>query len=97
MYSLSVSGRKFSALAARPSRTGSTPVAMGSKVPVWPIFFSQASPRSTATASNEVNPWGLSNISMPFINPPWGRSSGREWRSCASRMEIPKISKTFSL
>ena len=26
-----------------------------------------------------------------------GRSSGGEWRSCASRMEIPKISKTFSL
>ena len=64
---MSVSGRKFSALAARPSRMGSTPVAMGSRVPVWPIFFSRASPRSTATASNEVNPWGLSKISMPFI------------------------------
>ena len=38
-YSLSVSGRKFKALAARPSRMGSTPVAMGSRVPVWPIFF----------------------------------------------------------
>ena len=70
-YSLSVSGRNCRALAALPSRRGSTPVARGSKVPVWPIFFSLESLRSTATASKEVKPSGLSSMIMPFIHAPF--------------------------
>ena len=39
-YSLSPSVENSTARVARPTKTGSTPVAMGSRVPPWPMRFS---------------------------------------------------------
>ena len=53
------------ALAARPNKTTSTPVAMGSSVPVCPTFFVPNSFRTFQTTSCEVIPAGLSTSRMP--------------------------------
>ena len=50
---------------ARPTKTGSTPVAMGSRVPPWPIRFSWNTPRSLAHTSWEVHSEGLSMMRTP--------------------------------
>ena len=55
-------GTKFKTL-----KTGKTPVAMGSSVPVCPIFFMPRMPLSFAITSKEVKPASLLTISIPFI------------------------------
>src|SRR3954471_10847411 len=47
--------------------SGSTPVASGSSVPVWPMRDSRKARRAAATTSCEVSPCGLSIIRMPSI------------------------------
>ena len=41
---------------AAPSATTSTPVAIGSSVPVWPLFFAPVSLRHFAAATKDVMP-----------------------------------------
>src|SRR5271165_6322498 len=50
----------------RPSTSGSTPVAMGSSVPRWPIDRSPTSRRILATTSCEVQAAGLSTTITPL-------------------------------
>ena len=50
-----------------PTKWASTPVAMGSSVPVCPALRSPHNRRIRATASNDVNPSGLSSTSTPFM------------------------------
>ena len=52
---------------ARPMTSGSTPVAKGSSVPVWPTFGEPIARRTTATTSCEVGPAGLSMTRTPFM------------------------------
>src|SRR5437588_985584 len=56
---------KSASRVARPSRTGSTPSAKGSRVPAWPTRFWPASRRTLATTSCEVQPFGLLTFRMP--------------------------------
>ena len=64
-YSFSPSAAYCTARVARPTNTGSTPVAMGSRVPPWPTRRSWRMPRSLAHTSMEVQPSGLSMMSTP--------------------------------
>ena len=48
--------------------TVSTPVAIGSRVPVWPHFLTAHMRRTLATAPKEVMPLGLSIIMIPVIS-----------------------------
>ena len=64
-YSLSLSSRNVQSFVAFPRHTIRTPSAAGSRVPVCPIFFCFNIPRSTATASMDVNPGSL----YTFISP----------------------------
>src|SRR5262249_48048056 len=45
--------------------SGRTPVAIGSRVPKWPIFFVRAMRRILPTTSWEVQPSGLSTMMAP--------------------------------
>ena len=65
-YSLRDSAANSTARVARPTKTGSTPVAMGSRVPAWPTRRSRRMPRTLATTSWEVQSWGLSMTIIPF-------------------------------
>ena len=65
-YSFSDSLANSTARVARPMNTGSTPVAMGSRVPAWPTRFSWKIPRSLAHTSMEVQSRGLSMMMIPF-------------------------------
>src|SRR3954464_15417903 len=54
-------------LVASPRQIGSTPVAMGSRVPVCPAFFTFSSARTCRTTSKEVGPEGLSMTRTPSM------------------------------
>ena len=89
-YSFSPLSAKETAFVAWPTKTGSTPVAMGSRVPAWPTRFSRRMPRILAQTSMLVHPAGLSTMRMPsgmasllsltLQNPPrwprWRRDTG---------------------
>jgi len=66
IYSFWPSSAKDTARVACPTNTGSTPVAMGSRVPAWPTFFVFRIPRSLAQTSMDVQPAGLSMMMIPF-------------------------------
>src|SRR6188508_3755448 len=53
---------------ARPTTSGRTPLAIGSRVPVWPTRRSFRTRRTKATMSWDVGPDGLSTMSRPSIN-----------------------------
>src|SRR6188474_2881510 len=53
---------------AEPITRINMPVAMGSSVPQWPIFFMFRQRRATATTSCEVMPGPLSTRRTPLIN-----------------------------
>src|SRR5438132_12463745 len=57
-------------VAARPTRTTSSPVANGSSVPAWPVRGPPSARLTAATASCEVIPAGLSIKSTPS-RPAW--------------------------
>src|SRR5437868_2696649 len=59
---------KPATLVASPRQIGSTPVAMGSRVPVCPAFFTFSSARTCRTTSKEVGPEGLSMTRTPSMN-----------------------------
>ena len=65
-YSLSPVSAKDTARVACPTNTGSTPVAMGSSVPAWPTLRVFRTLRSLPHTSMDVQPAGLSIITMPF-------------------------------
>src|SRR5579871_144997 len=67
-YDLSLPERNRASRVARPTTSGSTPVASGSSVPVWPIRRSRSARRTRATTSCDVGPTGLSMTSRPSIN-----------------------------
>src|SRR4029077_21274179 len=69
-YRLSPALRNRARRVARPSTSGSTPLAAGSSVPVWPIRRSPSTRRMIATTSCEVGPVGLSMTSRPSIDGP---------------------------
>ena len=52
--------------------SGKTPVANGSRVPVWPTFTPPSSRLTAATTAAEVIPVGLSTTSTPFSALPTG-------------------------
>ena len=54
-------------LVAFPTATGKTPVAIGSRVPVCPVFFSLVTRLTIAPPINDVIPAGLSSIINPVI------------------------------
>src|SRR5260370_25654779 len=64
-YSFSRSEMKLATLVASPMQMGSTPVAVGSSVPVWPARFDLNSPRTRRTTSKLVGPLGLSTTTTP--------------------------------
>ncbi len=51
-------------------------MAIGSRVPVWPMPLSRSTRLATATTSCEVTPWGLSTTSTPSIVSPRGPKGG---------------------
>lgn len=77
MYSFSPFSANSTARVACPTNTGSTPVAMGSRVPPWPTRFSFRMPRILAQTSMLVHPAGLSMITIPLAT---GSSSFLEIR-----------------
>lgn len=66
MYSFSDSDANSTARVARPTKTGSTPVAMGSSVPACPTRLSWRTPLILAHTSILVHSWGLSITMIPF-------------------------------
>src|SRR5919202_4248081 len=52
---------------ARPSKTGRTPSASGSRVPAWPTRFWPANRRTLATTSCDVQPGSLSTLRIPLL------------------------------
>src|SRR5699024_16753 len=66
-YSLSISLKYSETLVAFPIHIGSTPVALGSRVPECPIFFIPNNFLKKLTASWEVIPLGLKKLIIPFI------------------------------
>ena len=71
MYSFSADSKNSTALVALPTKMGRTPVAMGSKVPPWPMRLSRSTPRSLAATSWLVQSAGLSIIKIPVgMGPP---------------------------
>jgi hypothetical protein len=66
-YSFSAPAKNCASRVARPTSSTSTPVAKGSSVPVCPTRFSRSTRRARATTSCEVQPSGLSMMSMPSM------------------------------
>ena len=64
-YSFRLVSANSTARVACPTKTGSTPVAMGSKVPPCPTRFSRRMPRILAHTSMLVHPAGLLTIKIP--------------------------------
>ncbi len=64
-YSFSWAARYPAILVARPTQTGSTPVAIGSRVPAWPHFLPRNTRPTRSTARKEVIPDGLSRTITP--------------------------------
>src|SRR2546425_1744787 len=64
-YSLSPSLTKLAILVASPMQIGSTPVAVGSSVPVWPQRLALKRPFTRRTTSKLVGPLGLSTTTTP--------------------------------
>src|SRR6266851_3536529 len=67
-YAFSRPLRKRASRVARPTTSGSTPVAPGSSVPVCPTRRSPRTLRSRAATSCDVGPAGLSTTSNPSID-----------------------------
>src|SRR5438128_12488851 len=67
-YPFPASLRKRARRVAGPITSGSTPLARGSSVPVWPMRRSPSTRRSRATTSCEVGPAGVSMTSRPSID-----------------------------
>src|SRR5438034_4103209 len=65
-YCLSRALRKRASRVARPTTSGSTPLAAGSSVPVWPMRRSPRRRRIRSTTSWDVGPEGLSMTRRPF-------------------------------
>ncbi|MPM92763.1 hypothetical protein SDC9_139899 [bioreactor metagenome] len=65
-YSFFPFSANSTARVACPTKTGSTPVAMGSSVPPWPTRFSFRMPRSLAHTSMLVHSMGLSMMMIPL-------------------------------
>src|SRR5690349_3470831 len=65
-YSFSPSAMNPATFVASPTQMGSTPVAVGSSVPVWPTRFALKSPFTRRTTSNEVGPLGLFTTTTPL-------------------------------
>ena len=64
-YSLSAWVRNWAIRVARPTHRGSTPVAWGSRVPVWPTRRTPRILRTASTTSCEVMPAGLLMFRTP--------------------------------
>src|SRR6266850_5337143 len=64
-YSFSPSLTKLAILVASPMQIGSTPVAVGSSVPVWPQRLLLNRPLTRRTTSKLVGPLGLSITTTP--------------------------------
>ena len=79
-YSFSDAVRNCTSRVARPQASGSTPVASGSSVPVWPMRDSWRARRAAATTSCDVRPGGLSMTITP--------SSIGDWRSVISDLRF---------
>src|SRR5690606_35594920 len=58
--------RYWENLVASPKHNGSTPLAKGSRLPVWPAFSALSSQRTFCSAALEVKPRGLSSRMMPL-------------------------------
>src|SRR5436305_8108544 len=67
MYSFSSAARNCASRVAGPTSTISSPVASGSRVPVWPTRDAGSVRRTKATTSCEVGPDGLSMSRAPAI------------------------------
>src|SRR5438105_9849367 len=64
-YSFSPSAMNPATLVASPTQMGNTPVAVGSRVPVWPQRLTLKRPFTLRTTSNEVGPLGLLTTTTP--------------------------------
>src|SRR4029077_16498966 len=64
-YSLSSLMSKSCTFVPRPTVSRSKPVAIGSSVPQWPIFFVPSCRRASATTSCDVIPSALSTSKTP--------------------------------
>ena len=70
-YALSESSKNCDTLVASPKHSGNTPVASGSKLPVWPALFASNKRFTTCSARFELPPSGLSNTTMPCMCRPF--------------------------
>ncbi len=64
-YAFRWAARNCARRVARPTTRTSTPVAIGSSVPVWPIDRIRSARRARATTSWDVGPCGLSTTRTP--------------------------------
>ncbi len=67
LYIFLVSVRRDASFVAFPRHIGSTPAAPGSRVPVWPAFFSPVIRFTLLTAWKDVGPMGFSKFIKPSI------------------------------
>ena len=67
VYDFSACPKNCASRVYLPNRSGSTPVAIGSRVPRCPIERSPVARRTIATTSCDVMPAGLSSIRRPFM------------------------------
>ena len=66
-YTLGSGIRYGISLVASSRHRGNSPVAMGSRVPRWPIFRIPKARRARRTTSKDVTPSGLSMSRMPEV------------------------------
>src|SRR5687768_12738198 len=79
--------RKRVSRVALPSVSSSRPVASGSSVPQWPIFFCLRSRRTFCTTSCEVRPGSLSTSSSPSFISTGSDSLADLFGHCRSRVQ----------